>query len=612
MKRWIWLIIPLLLVLIWQLGGFRGRTPQDPADDRPSAVHDRSRQVVVTIAQPFEPLGALNPWYAWRPAARSLAGMFYETLLAPGPQLDHWQPRLAETYEWEAGGMQLRFTLRSGLRWSDGTPLTSEDVRFTFEHVLHPDYAGPYQAALRPLLGAAALLDRYEQLRRGGRTGGVEAREAMLAAWLQWRELGAISVPDPQTVVFRFDAPAPAMLAQLGYETGWILPEHVFADVPVEAWTDPNRAPAGEVVSGPYRLALRAPGQELQLAKVASYYLGEPAIDTIVIQYLEQELALGALETGAIDMLGVLGSTVDLADLDLLQAMPHVDVWENPGLTQAVVYMNLEHPLLSRPGVRRALSLLIDRRSLVDEVLHAYGAPLAGPLLPLHLPGALRAGAAPAGTPDDAADLLAAAGLEQREGSWTVQGEPLTLTLHVPQDDPVLIRTARALQQQWLEAGILLRVEPVAFADLLAVLDPRAGGPFELALLSRYAGLTPAQFGQWEARSALNFSRWSADTDPEHYAEAERLWAEVRARIGAAAIPGSVAGGAGDAGGADGSESAFAAAAEALLRVYEDAAPVLFLYAPDHVMFANRRVQGINQDLRGPWFDVHRWRIVPE
>ncbi len=128
----------------------------------------------------------LDPQKWWNGAAACGQCVIYESLLTIDPYSGKLMPLLASGLPaMSNGGTRYTFKLRPGLKFTNGTPLTSADVKYSFERLLIPSFgaeAGSLYAAL-PITGIAAVLNQKS------------------------KTLTGITTPDPQTVVFDFDHP---------------------------------------------------------------------------------------------------------------------------------------------------------------------------------------------------------------------------------------------------------------------------------------------------------------------------------------------------------------------------------------------------------------------
>jgi peptide/nickel transport system substrate-binding protein len=364
------------------------------------------------------------------------------------------------------GGMTVTVHLRAGLRFSDGSPLTADDVAF----------------GLR--------LNRDEAL---GNSFGLD-------------EITRITAPDPRTVVLQFGDLYGAYLA---YALPPALPRAYFErkygttdlhGLALAYRRDPYASPA-DVFSGPYRIGEVAQGQRVTLEPNPYFRAlpapgARPALRYVVLSEDESGLAR-ALHTrqAGVDLALGFGPT----SLPLLRALPGgLRLREAPSLAVEHVELNMASAPLRDVGVRRALQAAIDKRALARAIFPADAHPerlVATSLIPSASPyhAALPVSAVDVGL---ARRLLAAAGYAPR---LTGPGRHLALTLSMP-DDPTRLREADLLVHAWAAIGVRVTPRPASTspADHGGFYAPYALGGvlatrrFDLALFDLRLGPDPA------------------------------------------------------------------------------------------------------------------------
>lgn len=247
-------------------------------------------------------------------------------------------PLLARSWTFSPDGTTLTFALRDAV-WSDGVPITAEDVRYTWQAQTSPEVAWS---------GAPAFKSHI-------------------------RDVTAV---DAHTVAFRFDRAYPEMLADA--VEGGILPEHVFRAIPFSDWATHDWSKE-RVGSGPFLLDDWRPGEEIVLARNARYFeAGAPAVDRVVVRIVPDVTNLETqLLAGDVDLL----DGVPPQDAARLEAAKGVTViaYDNP-MFDYIGWNGSKAPF-DDPDVRRALTLAIDRKAIVDDLLYGYGRVSTGPLL---------------------------------------------------------------------------------------------------------------------------------------------------------------------------------------------------------------------------------------
>jgi ABC-type transport system substrate-binding protein/class 3 adenylate cyclase len=262
-------------------------------------------------------------------------------------------PSLAERWEISDDGLRYTFHLREGLRWSDGEPLTADDLVFGMRRMLDPE---------RP--GTSAPI--YFVLENGeefflGRNDDEEA-------------IGVRAV-DGRTVEFDLVAPAPYFMSVVNRPDSGPLPQHAI-ERDGEDWTDPER----QVVSGPFRQLERSDGR-LVLVRNDSYTGAHPGnVGRVEITRATADEAAEPLERGELDLVRVMYTP---------RTSDHVrgrDRGEGP-LTW-IAYLGFRHsdPALGNRDLRLALAHAIDRTAL-EQLMPANLEVATGGLVPPALQG---------------------------------------------------------------------------------------------------------------------------------------------------------------------------------------------------------------------------------
>lgn len=343
-------------------------------------------------------------------------------------------PALARQWSVSADGLKWRFGLRPGARFHDGTPVTAAAV----------------VRCLRAARVAPALLSQAP--------------------------IAAIEAEDAATLRLRLTQPHAALPALLAHFSTLVL---------APASYDGAGRVRAILGSGPYRVTRLAPPQEVEATAFEAFDGPRPAITQV--RYLtvsRPETRALMAESGQAD----LAFALDPMSLQRLRRRPQLRI-ESTLLPRTVMLkLNAGLPSLADPRVRRALSLCIDRAGIAHALLRDP-ALAAIQLLPPVL-SAWHDPALPplAHDPALAQRLLAEAGWRRgAEGLLDAQGRPLRLTLRTFPDRPELPLIATALQDQWRQAGIAVRVAVGNSGDI--PLGHRDGS-LELALAARhYAGV---------------------------------------------------------------------------------------------------------------------------
>lgn len=228
---------------------------------------------------------------------------------------------LADTITPSEDGKTWTVHLRDGLKFSDGSPITADDVIFTFRRITDP---------ADPKAGATA----FEDLER----------DSMEAA-------------DAQTIVFPFTEPFvtfPDAVAQYGVG---IVPK--------------DYDPAEPVSSGPFMPESFTPGQQSTFVRNPHYWReGQPYVDSLVIiDFPDDTARVNALLGGQVDAIDQL----PLGQIGVVEANPELKVLESETGSWIPFTMRVDQPPFDDVRVREAFRLIVDRQQMVDQVLGGHG-----------------------------------------------------------------------------------------------------------------------------------------------------------------------------------------------------------------------------------------------
>ncbi len=360
--------------------------------------------------------------------------------------------------------LETTFHIRQNATWSDGAPVTADDVVWTYKVSLNPEW------------GAAAGND------------------------LELKYSDVVKV-DPHTVVFKMmsenQAHAAGMTDQkgpivhpfyiFGFDFGTIYPAHRLNSlVDFDPQHSPkvrdlhasvySRAPIG---SGPYTLESWDPGVQMVLRARSDYFRGKPPIDTVVIRGFEAstETLLAQIQAGDIMTIGQ--ETLDVSDVDAVNAIPGVKAYVRAGTTVEHIDLNTENPILSDKNVRKAIAYGIDRQELVSRVLAGQSAPahsLTPPISPLFNKDT------PAYdyNPDKAKQLLDDAGWTVgSDGVRTKGGQRLSLK-YQSTSASVRLKTMPLVKDQLARIGLEVNIEQLPAQSYFGQTGPLRRGTLEM------------------------------------------------------------------------------------------------------------------------------------
>jgi peptide/nickel transport system substrate-binding protein len=351
------------------------------------------------------------------------------------------------------GTMTVRWMLRPDLRWSDGTPLTSADVRFTWR---------------------AVMTDARVTTREG------------------YELITDIETPDERTALVRYRA------IDAAYATRFdaLLPQHVLdaaSDAAVAAYA---RGPLG---TGPFRITEFVSGDHVTAERNERYRVaGRPYLDRVIFRFVSSvEAAKLQLRAGEVDAAGSLSE----ADAVELETDPAIRITSVPSPAVETLAFNLlrpgsttPHPVLGDVAVRRALVQATPKALIVDKLL--YGRTRAGSS-EIPIGWAARSGIAQESyDPVRAAKLLDDAGWPRAaDGVRAKDGTRLSLRVVSTTGNKLREQIEQILVDEWRAIGVELRIANVPSAVLTGAWQSngvRKRGDFDLLLAQAGLGVTSA------------------------------------------------------------------------------------------------------------------------
>jgi oligopeptide transport system substrate-binding protein len=290
----------------------------------------------------------LDPQLARTDAAFNILRDLFEGLTAVGPD-GAAVPGAAESWTVTPDGLEYRLRLRAGLRWSNGDPLVAADYVAGMRRLVDPKTASPYAQFIDPILNAPAI------------TRGEKPPEAL-----------GVSAPDDRTVVVHLAAPAPYLLGLLAQPPTYPLHRASFAANGVAY------ARAGKLLSnGAFVLDDWLPGSHV-VARRNPHYWNDAATRLERVHYVhigDAGTELRQYRAGQLDVTYVVPQQQFSWIKQNLAGELHIA----PQLSVYYYGFNLTRPpFKDRPGLRRALSLAIDRDRLVTAVTGVGEAPAYG------------------------------------------------------------------------------------------------------------------------------------------------------------------------------------------------------------------------------------------
>jgi len=291
------------------------------------------------------------------------------------------QSDAASSWTVSGDGKVYTFTLRPGLKWGDGTPVTAADVVWSFNRDFSPSYAsGNVSFYLASIAGGMAVAN--------GKA----------------KTVSGITAIGTNQVRFTLNQPAAVFLNDLAYNVAYLVPrDQVTADP--KNWTEHAAA------TGPFMVKQWKHNQEIDLVPNPNYWRGKPKLNGVNVEFIKNtETAYNLYNTGAVDIMGVINFPSN--HLKDVQGKPYYHT--TPQLFTEFLVLNEKHAPLNNPLVREALSYAINRTTIAKLLKNRF-LPAHG-MLPPGMPGYNKSQVGQVYDPAKAQALLAKAGYPGGKG----------------------------------------------------------------------------------------------------------------------------------------------------------------------------------------------------
>jgi peptide/nickel transport system substrate-binding protein len=408
------------------------------------AADGDDKEVVFTVGTKQD-VDNMNPYAGVVLSAYEVWNMQYNVLVNLSADDMSPIPEIATSWERSPDGLTWTFHLRDDVKWSDGKPLTSEDVAYTFNRTAKEEWSN------------------FSPFTEG---------------------FSKVTTPDPATVVVTTKEPDPRLPSLPVY----ILPKHVWQKYgPNKVSSFSNNDP---VTSGPFRLTDWNKGSFFEMTANKDYFAGKPAVDKVrFLIFRNDEAMSAALKNGEID--AIYNLAPDLANqIEGESNITPINA-QDGSFTQLTINtgsgkIGNGHPALEDVKVRQAIAHAIDKNALVERVLDGLGTPgesmnvAVAPKWNLKIPEDKKMSFDPA----EANRILDAAGYTK--GSDGIRTMPdgskkLNLRFYFPSDDDTYARDVEFIKEWLKDIGINATATPKSEDELTPIENK---GQFDLIIWS--------------------------------------------------------------------------------------------------------------------------------
>ncbi|WP_175438287.1 ABC transporter substrate-binding protein [Fusibacter sp. 3D3] len=366
---------------------------------------------------------SLNPFAAWEAASSEIFQLTYDALTAFDRDLKV-VPGLAESWEVSADQLTWTFHLRKEVKWHDGTPFTSADVKYTYE-AIQETQMGMYYGSISDITN--------------------------------------IEVVDDYTIKMSSKLPKANMLQNVTP----ILPEHIWSAFNAENVLEfENEQMIG---TGPFKIVEWQRGQQVVFGRNADYFERKPQVNNLIyVIYANNDTMVQSFQNGEIDI--ALG--LDYVDIKNILEDKNVKnySYEENGFTE-LAFNSSEpngafNPLIQDKIVRHAIDYAIDKQKIVDLVYDSSAVPGTSYIPPSQAPWHFEPSKEELRlfNPEEAIKLLENAGFVNVDAEGirsNDQGERLSFLLLSRSDNTSEVQVGQLIQSFLKDVGIELKIETV-------------------------------------------------------------------------------------------------------------------------------------------------------
>jgi peptide/nickel transport system substrate-binding protein len=532
-------IVAIALFLF--IGGCTEKAPRTgPADTGGTLV-------IATTADP----GTLFPPFGITTQAKQISEQIYDYLADVGPDLNTrdekgFRPALSDRWRWSGDSLLLAFHLNPRAKWHDGRDVTARDVQFTFALNKNPALAGRLSTELA--------------------------------------NIDSVTATDSLTAVFWFHARSPTQFLDAAAQM-LILPAHQLEKIPVGSLREATPWPIG---SGRFRLRRWDKGASVEIVADTSNYRGRARLDRVIWSISPDfTTAVTKLFAGDADLF----DTLRPENLRQLARARNLGIITLPGMDYAFLRFNLRdpankdrpHPLFGDRELRRAITMSINRNTLVRSVLDTFALVPVGPIVRAYRFIDPRGPQLPFDSARASRVLDSLSWIRRgADGLRARNGRELAFSIILPTSSMNRIRMGLLLQEQLRRMGIRVQLEQL---ETSTEGDREARGTFDAALgswtmPSSPDGMRDAWTTHGIGKQGVNYGSYSNPrfdalldsallADPAHAREKFTM----------------------------------------AIAVINDDAPAVWLYEPRKIIGIHRRIRTAEMRPDAWWFDLADWYI---
>lgn len=346
MKRYLKVFFLLNLVALFIIAGCSNANNEKTGATESSNNSKNSSEKSITIGI-TNPPGAFNPIKRGDNTAWYINTILYSPLVELNSSFEFVQ-KLAKSIDTE-DNQTYTVTLQENAVWSDGTPVTAEDVVFTAKLIGSPDSGA--------LVQGISMLEGFDE------SGKLEDPNA---------EIAGVKFIDDATVQFKTKTPVDETLFKLQIGSQLLtLPKHIYGDIEPAEFAKLPDVQAPKVTNGPFKFVKYAANQYVELVANESYFLGAPKLEKLIFKIMPAANIVAQLQSGEVDMNYPGIGSISSQDFERVENLTNVNTTYGDALDYQVLGYNIE--TLGDVRVRQAIAMGINREMIVESLLKGKG-----------------------------------------------------------------------------------------------------------------------------------------------------------------------------------------------------------------------------------------------
>lgn len=399
---------------------------------------------------------------------------------------------IIKTWDWSSDKKTVTLHIDPNANWSDGQPVTSDDMLFTLNYLASKTYnttlQGQYGYLVGPIVGSSKL------------TKGTATSFA---------DTGGFKKVDNKTCQLTFQNVDAAVLYS-DIASIQPIPQHILSKIAMKDWLTSSFNKQPTVGDGPYLITTVNGQSNVEFKANPNYFLGKPHIGNLIIKVVTPDVIPGLLSNGQVQY--VL-SGLKPTDYTKLKTIPGVTVKAITENGFSYLGLKLYKKEFQDAKVRQAIEYGLDRKTMIEGIEKGLATPISGPLPPVSWAAATQAdGMNPYNyNPTKAGQLLDQAGWKMGSDGYRIDpytGKEANLTLSYSSGNPTTQAEAVAIEQNLKKIGLKVSLNSPMDFNTLAKDVENDNKLIQMWLMGWSLSTDPDPRGLWDSSDAMNFERW--------------------------------------------------------------------------------------------------------